>query len=104
MGRCREITITSRALEYKKEGFYVHDRTIIMCKFCNSRVEWKRRDSCEKHILSKTHIGLKTKGELSTSTLGLQSSIAGSFETQVNARKQKVDFIMDTTAMFLKVR
>lgn len=103
MGRGKEVNAASRALEYKRDGFYVHDRDVIMCKYCNSRVEWARKDSCQKHVGSKNHVSQKTKAE--STTVGLvQSSIAGSFATQQKATEQKTEFLMDTTAMLLKVR
>lgn len=103
MGRKKEVSAASRAQEYKSEGFYVHEHGIIMCKFCNTRVEWSRRDSCQKHVLSKVHIDRKLKVENSAGPSVRQAAITNSFAAQENAQQNKVNFIMDTTTMLLKV-
>ena len=57
-------TVFDRAREFEKEGFDSKD-SILMCKFCNVRIEWKRRDTCVKHCKeSGKHIKNKKDGQI----------------------------------------
>lgn len=103
MGRTSEVSIISRASEYKEHGFYVSENNTMLCKYCDSRVEWKRRDSCEKHIQSKGHKIRVEEAIKHGSTLKRQSTIESTLQAQKKARNEKNVFIMDTTEMFLKV-
>nr|CAD7572816.1 unnamed protein product [Timema californicum] len=64
------------------------------------RIEWKRRDACEKHIKNKGHIK-QVQASLTTG-VKRQLSIEGAIQAQKKAKDDKVEFIMDTTEMFLK--
>nr|CAD7199521.1 unnamed protein product [Timema douglasi] len=74
----------------KKESF--EERT--------DSIEWKRRDACEKHIKNKGHIK-QVQASLTTG-VKRQLSIEGAIQAQKKAKDDKVEFIMDTTEMFLK--
>lgn len=98
------LSIFKREAEFKSDGFYIFDRNkkIMMCKYCNIRVEWERKDTCKKHVNeSATH--KKNKQHMETAgpskrQLSLQDSLD-------NAKKAKIDkkeFIFDTTKAFMK--
>lgn len=103
MGRNREINVASRAIEFKKHGFVTSGTNILMCKYCNTRVEWKRRDSCEKHIQSKGHLNRVQLMSAQDSAPKRQCNIEESLQAQNKAKEEKYEFVMDTTEMFLKV-
>nr|CAD7574685.1 unnamed protein product [Timema californicum] len=63
-------------------------------------IEWKRRDACEKHIKNKGHIK-QVQASLTTG-VKRQLSIEGAIQAKKKAKDDKVEFIMDTTEMFLK--
>nr|CAD7575887.1 unnamed protein product [Timema californicum] len=66
----------------------------------SGQIEWKRRDACEKHIKNKGHIK-QVQASLTTG-VKRQLSIEGAIQAQKKAKDDKVEFIMDTTEMFLK--
>nr|CAD7432274.1 unnamed protein product [Timema monikensis] len=68
--------------------------------FHSNSIEWKRRDACEKHIKSKGHIK-QVQASLTTG-VKRQLSIEGAIQAQKKAKDDRVEFIMDTTEMFLK--
>ena len=41
------VTVNSRAREFKSENFYVNDGKILMCKYCDCRVEYERKENAE---------------------------------------------------------
>lgn len=100
MGRPK-IDIHQRAHEYKSEGFYVSDTNILMCKYCNTRIEWQKKDTLDKHVSSANH--LKVKNQVpGPSGVKRQSTIQGSFDRLKRAKEEKNTFVEDTVRMCLK--
>lgn len=91
------VSVTSRASEFQSESFYVNDGKILMCKFCDCRVEFERRDGVLKHIQSARH---KT-GKLKDANRLRQPTIATGFSQAKNARVDKEEFIVATTEAFI---
>lgn len=101
MGRQKQINAASRAQEYKSEGFYIYEKNSVMCKYCNLRLEWRRRDSCEKHVTSQNHIAQKACRP--ASAVPIQASLSELLAKQSKSKDEKTAFILETTAMLLKL-
>lgn len=105
MGR-NSISIQQRVSEYKNEQFYQSDRDIIMCKLCNRRVEWKKKDTLEKHVKSDSHQAAKkiflSQTDEEKNAVKRQTSVPSVFETQKKAKTEKNIFIQDTVQMCLQ--
>lgn len=104
MGRNTEISAVSRVEEFREHGFYLSVNKNVLCKYCNTRIEWKRRDACSKHIKSKGHMKRLEETAKISSAPKRQLTIETSLQVQKKAKCDKVEFIMDTTEMFVKVR
>ncbi|XP_066473343.1 uncharacterized protein [Tiliqua scincoides] len=92
-----QVTCEDRAVEFKSEGFVVSGG-ILFCKYCNYRLDYRRKDSLQKHCQSEKHmtrkLGVKT-----------ESSLAMLEETLQNSKKvkdSKDEFILDTVEAFIK--
>lgn len=48
----KTVSIFDRQKEFESDGLYIFDARskIMMCKFCNIRIHWTRKDSIMKHI------------------------------------------------------
>lgn len=95
----KTATVFDRAREFEQDGLYVFDakKSILMCKFCNIRVEWKRRDTCVKHCKDSTkHIANQKKGETNR-----QCSIAAAVNNAKRIKTDKEAFISSTVQTFL---
>lgn len=97
MGRPKK-ELSDRVKEFEKEGLYLSDANIVMCKYCNVRLEGQKKDTLAKHTSSSIH----AKKKSSSSGAKRQSTITGNFETQKRAKLEKQAFIEDTVKMCLK--
>lgn len=99
------VTVYDRALEFESDGFYVFDKLnkILMCKFCNVKIEWARKDTCIKHCRdSLVHKQKKAAAVSEPSTSKRQISVTDSFQV---AKKSKVDkdvFVTSLTKAFME--
>lgn len=95
------VNIHSRVNEYSTEGFYVFDlkKRIVMCKFCNSRIEWSRKDSCEKHVATLQHKHKKDLQQAGPSTR--QISLHDSLQNAKKIKLDKEEFNMEITEAFI---
>ncbi|KAK9510984.1 hypothetical protein O3M35_005646 [Rhynocoris fuscipes] len=94
-----KTSICERANAYKANGIYVNDANIMMCKHCNCRVEWIKKDNIEKHLKSKNHRDAISKPSTNTS---VQSTITGILKSKSKVYNDKNVFIKDTVNMCLK--
>lgn len=92
------VSVSSRANEFSNEGFYVNDKKILMCRYCDKRLEYERKDTLIKHIASDTHKRGKNK---ITASLKRQLSVGESFMQGKKAKDDKEQFVVDTTEAFL---
>ena len=91
------VSASSRAQEFSSEGFFVNDNKILMCRYCDKRLEYERKDTLLKHIASETHkIGKSKK-----TSMKRQLSVEGSFLQAKKAKEDKTEFIVETTEAFL---
>ena len=58
-----KISISTRANEFSSDGFYIHDfqHKLMMCRFCNTRVDWEKKSICDSHCETTKHISAKEK-------------------------------------------
>lgn len=99
------LSIFKREAEFKSEGFYIFDRNkkIMMCKFCNIRVEWERKDTCKKHVYeSASHKKNKQNAETKAGPSKRQLSLEDSLNNAKKAKLDKQQFIFDTAKAFMK--
>jgi hypothetical protein len=98
------VSVSERAHEFRRDGFYVSGK-ILMCKFCDCRLEFKRKDSLTKHCESEKHVSQKRKAD-STSTSNPSTSRLSTLEESLDraqtARGSKEEFIMNTTEAFIR--
>lgn len=96
------LSLHERANEFKSDGFYVFDENnkILMCKFCDSRIEWMRKDTCKKHVQGESH---KRKKELhlKNNVSPKQLSILSAIDRGQSSKQNKQEFILDFTNMLL---
>lgn len=101
MPKSKVITVHTRAEEYKNEGFYVFDATkkILMCKYCNVRIKWERKDTCDKHCKeSEVHKRKKTESR----EIKRQVTINETLQIAKKAKNETDEFIRDTTKAFME--
>nr|XP_055073537.1 CGG triplet repeat-binding protein 1-like [Misgurnus anguillicaudatus] len=74
--------------------FYVTGE-LLFCKFCQHSIDWKRKDTCTDHLLSKTHMKNKEKHKTaSKATTSIQMCITADAFKSSDARKEFVeDFV-----------
>ena len=92
------VSVNSRASEFSNEGFFVNDKKILMCRYCDKRLEHERKGMLIKHIASDTHKRSKNK---STASMKRQLSVGESFTQAKKAKDDKTQFTIDTTEAFL---
>lgn len=94
------VTIFERQAEFDSDGFYIFDakKKILMCKFCNIRIDWERRDTCLKHVAgSEKHKINKAKLTASKRQLSIQDSLTKAKQIKLD----KSNFIVNTTKAFM---
>lgn len=96
------VTVFDRAAEFASEGFYVFDsaKKILMCKYCNVRIEWQRKDTCVKHIKNSTSHSKNKENQQSGAKR--QVSLQTAVSTAKKAKIDKNEFIMSTTRAFIE--
>lgn len=94
-------TCFDRAGEFKHEGYYVFDarQKIVMCKFCNVKLDWKRRDSCVKHNTSVNH--KKKKLDSAGNSIKRQISVQEAVSTAKKVKTDSEEFVMTTVETFV---
>lgn len=109
------VTVFDREREFSHEGFYVFDKVnkILMCRYCNTRIEWARRDTCVKHIQgSAGHkknkvLAMEANKQVtctgaSTSGVKRQISLTDFVSRHKNAKVDKQEFVLSTTRAFME--
>lgn len=83
-----------RAEQYPND-YYVSGE-MLFCKFCQHTVDWKRKNTCDDHLLSKAHMKNKERNRATNvckaNTL-MQTSIAGSNKSADLRRQFVEDFV-----------
>ncbi|XP_063244419.1 uncharacterized protein LOC134543361 [Bacillus rossius redtenbacheri] len=99
----KNLTIFDREREMKLDGFYIFDQRdkIMMCKFCNVRVDWTRKDTCKKHVANDTHKRKKQLFCQANSTVSKQISISDTVKNN-KLKVQKQEFVSDFVNMMLE--
>lgn len=95
------LTIYDREREMKSEGFYIFDvkDKVMMCKYCNVRVDWSRKDTCKKHIANETHKKKKKQVQEQSPSTSRQVSIGESIKNATKVKIQKTDFVLGFVEM-----
>ena len=92
------VSVYDRVKEFESEGLYASDQKTIMCKLCNCRVTWERKDSVLKHNKSEKHKAQKA----ADTPRKQQLSVSASFERSTK-RKSESEFTgKRTVETFLK--
>jgi hypothetical protein len=92
--------LKERVLEFSRDGLYIADLNIIMCQFCNVRLDSDKKDALKKHIKSESH--LKKFSNFCALALKRKSTIFEVFEKQKRVKEENNTFIEDTVNMCLK--
>ncbi|XP_070506833.1 uncharacterized protein [Chironomus tepperi] len=98
MGR-NKITLQERVKDFQDNGLYLVESNIVMCKFCNIRLEGDKKDTLSKHIKSSSH--MQKSSSASGSGNKRQSSIVNAFEQQKRAKLENDNFVHDVVKTFL---
>lgn len=101
------VTAYDRYVEFKSEGFYLFDnkKRIIMCKHCNVRIDWARKDTCSKHCNGQSHKANKAANASVPGTSGgsiRQISIEDSMSSSQILKIEKKKFVKKTCRMLLE--
>uniref|UniRef100_A0A3Q1FWQ8 U1-type domain-containing protein n=1 Tax=Acanthochromis polyacanthus TaxID=80966 RepID=A0A3Q1FWQ8_9TELE len=95
--KLRNLTLTP---QYRAEQFpndFCASGEQLLCRFCQHSIDWKRKNTCSDHILSKSHVRNKEKFNSNASkTKSLQTCITASTFKSLDSRKE---FIEDSVAM-----
>lgn len=95
------LSIFDREREMKSEGFYIFDLKdkIMMCKFCNVRIDWARKDTCTKHIKNETHTKKKKEFLQQNASTSKQVSITDSMKTAATIKVHRQEFVTSFVEM-----
>ncbi|XP_052124170.1 uncharacterized protein LOC127749561 [Frankliniella occidentalis] len=85
-------TIGDRVKEFKEEGM-IQVGQVMMCCYCNCRVEWSKVDTIKKHINNQHHEANKTKALTSGKR---QQTFEQCLETSKKRKDEKHTFVLDT--------
>lgn len=100
MGRPKTV-LSDRVNQFATDGLYLSDTNVVMCKYCNTRLEGDKKDTLQKHVKSANHMNKKNP-IASTSGTKRQMSITSGFERQKRAKQENDTFVEDTVNMCLK--
>lgn len=94
--RLKIVSIQSRVDDYAKEGMFVFDKSkkIMMCRFCNVRVNFERKSVVDFHCNSLTHQEKKRGPK--------QVLVSESFAKTEKMSDDREKFIKSTVNAFLK--
>lgn len=96
------VSARQRAEEFKSDGIYASDAATLMCKYCNCRVTFERKDSVIKHVKSDKHANSIKNYASTSSDRKLQTSVVEAFNS-VKRRKLDVEYMaLKTTEAFAK--
>lgn len=90
-------TVFARAAEFSNEGFYVSGSKILMCKYCDCRLEFERKDTLNKHIQSVKHKNIKQRQQPAKRQLSIDE--AGPMLKR--AKLHKEEFVLETVEAFI---
>lgn len=93
------LNIRRRADEYKGHGLYINEENNLICKHCNCRVNWVKKDILEKHIKSVNHRKAISRRSVPNA---IQPTISGMLNAQARRNNAKLEFIKETVKMCLK--
>lgn len=95
-----QVSIQAREIEFMKDGFVITDKKkeIMMCSYCNVRIDWKRKDTCDKHCQES---GVHKRKKLEAGKKR-QQTLEHTFQQAKKSKDDKQEFIMDTCSAFLK--
>ncbi|XP_063227740.1 uncharacterized protein LOC134533894 [Bacillus rossius redtenbacheri] len=96
------LSVFERAREYESEGFYVFDKhkKVMMCKYCNVTVDWKRKDSCEKHC--KQRSSHKVNKDNGGNGVKRQITIIENVSLNKKLKAEKTKLAKDTVRAFVQ--
>lgn len=98
------VTVYDREREFAHEGFYIFDKAkkILMCKYCNVRIEWERKDTCIKHIKQSASHKKNKEGMGASSEVKRQASLVQMVSGAKKAKQDKEEFVLSTTRAFME--
>ncbi|XP_046398962.1 CGG triplet repeat-binding protein 1-like [Ischnura elegans] len=73
-----------------------------MCKYCNCRIEWARKDTCAKHCEGAGHKKFKEEAKEKGQSVKRQASLQETYQSSKMARVEKNYFVMATCKAFLE--
>ncbi|KAJ8894111.1 hypothetical protein PR048_006721 [Dryococelus australis] len=88
------VSVFERAKEYETEGFYViyKEKQVMMCKFCNTVVDWKRKDTCERHYKQRaSYAANQIKCQSLPSNLGVKRQVTLENNISLNKRAKETN-------------
>ena len=100
----KAVTVFDHENQFRSEGFYVFDKQkkILMCKYCNCRIEWARKDTCAKHCEGAGHKKFKEEAKEKGQSMKRQTSLQETYQSSKMARVEKNHFVMATCKAFLE--
>ncbi|XP_066480385.1 phosphatidylinositol N-acetylglucosaminyltransferase subunit C isoform X2 [Tiliqua scincoides] len=92
------VTCDSRAAEFRSEGFIVASSGgNLFCKYCNFCLDYKRKDSLQKHCKSQTHVARKSGNFTAARLATLEETVDNVWKVE----DSKEEFILDTIEAFV---
>lgn len=93
------VTCGSRAAEFRSEGFVVASSGgVLFCKHCNFCLDYKRKDSLQKHCKSQTHVARKS-GNITAARL---ATLEETLDNGWKIKDSTMEFILDTVEAFVE--
>ncbi|KAE8743739.1 hypothetical protein FOCC_FOCC009613 [Frankliniella occidentalis] len=96
-------TLQSRVKDFEDEGMEVNHikPNEMMCKFCNKRVEWTKKDTFVKHINGLDHKTAKENWNSPEKKRARQITIEDAVTGAKHRKEEKHQFIVDTVDAFV---
>lgn len=103
MGR-QKISLWERCNSYpKEEGFYIRENKFLMCRHCNVRLDFEKKDTLDKHIKGASHQAKKSAvASNSSGSVKRQAGLSESFENLKKSKMAKEELCHDVVKMCLK--
>lgn len=99
------VTCDDRAAEFRSEGFIVASSSgNLFCKHCNFCLDYKRKDSLQKHCKSQIHIARKSGNITAVRLATLEETLDSVWKVEDQTLVKdlpKEEFILDTVEAFI---
>nr|XP_057913311.1 uncharacterized protein LOC131107370 [Doryrhamphus excisus] len=93
--KLRNTTLTPKYRAEQYPGDFYVSGDMLFCTFCQHSVDWKRKNTCDDHLLSKSHLKKKETHSANASRQPRQTCVTASFKS-ADLRK---DFVEDFVSM-----